>query len=189
MPVRLRWSRSSAAEPLTDPMSEGQMSFFDEDRQPAGKPVRFQIRRSFRAPLEAVFDAWLIPYLAGSWIFGPKSVTQEVLTLENKPLPGGTFLLEVIREGRRLRLTGKYIEIRRPEKLRCTVGSDSESAPLTVLTMELGEVDGKTRMKLAFELDPAIADQADRIRSEWGIRCRALAERVESSRNQDWLFN
>ncbi|MCP5346914.1 MAG: SRPBCC domain-containing protein [Gammaproteobacteria bacterium] len=164
------------------------MTFFGEGGPGGGKPVRFQIRRSFNAPLETVFDAWLIPYLAGSWIFGPRNVKQEVLTLENKPLPGGTFLLEVIRDGHRQSLTGTYREIRRPEKLQCTIGVDPEAAELTLLTMELAEEDGKTRMKLGFELTPEIAGQADLLRSEWGLRCRALAEQVDKPRPQPRLF-
>lgn len=170
-------------------MSDGQMTFFNEASAGAVKPVKFQIRRSFNASQETVFDAWLIPYLAGSWMFGPKNATQEVITLENKPLPGGDFLLEVVRADRQQRLTGTYREIRRPEKLQCTIGEDSNSAPLTVLSMELTADEGKTRMKLGFELHPHLADQSDALRAEWTNRCKTLAELVEKPSNQTRLFN
>jgi uncharacterized protein YndB with AHSA1/START domain len=169
-------------------MSDGQLTFFDDGGGAEAKPVRFQIRRSFAASLETVFDAWLIPYLAGSWMFGPRDSSQEVITLENQPRPGGSFLFEVVRDGRRRVLTGVYSEIRRPEKLLCTIGSDAESAALTRLTMELAEEEGKTRMKLAFELHPSLAASADSLREQWTSRCKALADQVERSKKQARLF-
>lgn len=170
-------------------MNDGQMNFFGDASAGAVKPVKFQIRRSYNASLETVFDAWLIPYLVGSWMFGPKSGTQEVIALENKPLPGGNFLLEVVRADGQRRLTGTYREIRRPEKLQCTIGEESDAAPLTLLTMELTADEGKTRMKLGFELHPKLADQADALRAEWTSRCKTLAELVEKSSKQTRLLS
>lgn len=170
-------------------MKDGQMTFFDDAPRAAGKPIRCQIRRSFQASIESVFDAWLIPYLAGSWIFGPKTLNQEIVTLENKPLPGGSFLLEVVRDGQRQRLTGVYREIRRPEKLQCTIGQDMNSAPLTTLTMELADDNGKARMKLSLELDASLADDAEAIKAEWTTRCKSLAERIERPASQRRLID
>ena len=162
-------------------MNDGQMTFFDKATEPRGRPVRVTIRRSFNAPRESVFDAWLIPYLAGTWLFGPGPAEQQVITLENSPLPGGSYLLEVVRQGSRKRLTGTYREIRRPEKLQCTVGEDSQSAPLTLLTLELLQDGNKTRMKLNLELDPALAEQAETLREQWNQRCKALAQQLGRS--------
>jgi len=164
------------------------MTFFTDGEKASARPVKFQIRRSFSATLENVFDAWLIPYLAGSWMFGSKDPDQEVIRLENKPLPGGSFILEVIRQGQRHLLCGEYREIRRPDKLSCTIGDDPETAALVLLTMELYEDNGKTRMKLSFELSPALAGHADSMREQWNTRCRALAAQVEQSRKQTRLF-
>jgi len=153
-----------------------------------GKPVKIELRRSFSASLESVFDAWLIPYLAGSWMFGSKSLDQEIITLENEPRSSGTFLFIVKREGQEQKITGEYQEIRRPEKLVCSWGVNDLPAKLNKLILKLESVDGKTRMKLAHELDASLADNADTLRSEWTTRCKALAELVESSGNQARLF-
>ena len=169
-------------------MSDGQLTFFEGGKPATGKPVKFQLRRSFTAGLESVFDAWLIPFKAGDWMFGPKDSMQEVLTLENQPLPGGKFQFEVSRDGHKMRLAGEYLEIRRPEKLILKIGADAESAELTTLTMELNEEQGKTRMKLAFEMDPSLAPNVDSLRAEWTERCKALSELVERSRKQTPLF-
>ena len=169
-------------------MSNDQLTFFEEGRPSEGKPVRFQLRRSFAASLESVFDAWLIPFKAGDWMFGPRSSSQEIITLENKPLPRGTFLFEVSRDGHKQVLTGTYLEIRRPEKLICKIGSDASSAELTRLTMELAEENGKARMKLGFELDPSLGAQAESLKEAWTNRCKALAELVERSKKQASLF-
>jgi|GEM_PF-98037 len=169
-------------------MSDDQLTFFEDGKPAADKPVKFQLRRSFSAGQETVFDAWLIPFKAGDWMFGSKNSMQEVITLENQPLPGGKFQFEVSRDGQRMSLTGEYCEIRRPEKLVCKIGTDAESADQAVLTMELNEEQGKTRMKLAFELDPSLAPNIDSLRAEWTERCKALSELVERSRKQSSLF-
>lgn len=169
-------------------MTDGQLTFFEDGKRATSKPVKFQLRRSFSAGLETVFDAWLIPFKAGDWMFGPKDSSQEVITLENQPLPGGTFQFEVARNGHRMSLGGEYLEIRRPEKLVCKIGNNTDSAQLITLTMELSEEQGKTRMKLAFELDPSLAMIADSLRAEWTERCKALSELVERSRKQTHLF-
>jgi len=169
-------------------MNESQLTFFEDKRNDTGKTVRFKIRRSFSASLETVFDAWLIPYLAGNWMFGPRDNSQEVITLENQPRPGGNFRFEVRRDGRRQIMTGTYREIRRPEKLICTIGKDAESASLTRLTMELNEEDGKTRMNLSFELHPSLTDAAESMREDWISRNKALAALVDRSRKQARLF-
>jgi uncharacterized protein YndB with AHSA1/START domain len=153
-----------------------------------GKPVKIELRRSFSASLESVFDAWLIPYLAGSWMFGPKSLEQEIITLENEPRSPGTFLFVIRRDGQELKITGDYNEIRRPEKLVCSWGTQDLSAKLSKLTLKLEAVDGKTRMKLVHKLDESLAENSDYLRAEWIVRCKALAELVESSNKQARLF-
>jgi uncharacterized protein YndB with AHSA1/START domain len=169
-------------------MRDEQLTFFEDGKPAPGKPVRFQLRRSFTAGLETVFDAWLIPFKAGDWMFGPRDSMQEVITLENQPLPGGKFRFEVCRDGQNRCLVGEYLEIRRPEKLICKIGADDAAAQLTTLTMELNEEQGKTRMKLAFQLDPSLATEVDTLRAQWTARCKSLAELVERSRNQAALF-
>jgi uncharacterized protein YndB with AHSA1/START domain len=169
-------------------MRDEQLTFFEDGKPASGKPVKFQLRRSFTAGLETVFDAWLIPFKAGDWMFGPRDSTQKVITLENQPLPGGKFRLEVTRDGQKMSLVGEYLEIRRPEKLICKIGADTDAANLIILAMELNEAQGKTRMKLAFQLDPSLAPQVDILRAQWTARCKALAELVERSRKQATLF-
>ncbi|MBL4819476.1 MAG: SRPBCC domain-containing protein [Gammaproteobacteria bacterium] len=153
-----------------------------------GKSVKINIRRRFSATVESVFDAWLIPYLAGSWMFGPRLTEQEVVTLENEPRSSGHFLFVVNRDGVEQKITGQYQEIRRPEKMICSWGSGEEEAALSKLTLTLGLEAGKTHMKLTHELDPALAENADKIRREWNIRCQALAQLVEKAGKQGQLF-
>lgn len=169
-------------------MSEDQLTFFQDGKAAPGKSVKFQLKRSFTAGLESVFDAWLIPFKAGDWMFGPKDSMQEVITLENQPLPGGKFQFEVSRDGQQMNLTGEYLEIRRPEKLICKIGADANLAELITLTMELNEEQGKTRMKLAFELDSSLAADVDSLRAEWTERCKALSGLLERSKKQASLF-
>lgn len=169
-------------------MSEDQLTFFQGGKSVPGKSAKFHLRRSFTAGLETVFDAWLIPFKAGDWMFGPKDSMQEVINLENQPLPGGKFHFEVSRDGQKMTLAGEYLEIRRPEKLVCKIGADASLAELITLTMELNEEQGKTRMKLAFEVDSSLAANVESLRAEWTERCKALSELVDRSKKQTSLF-
>ena len=121
-------------------------------------------------------------------MFGPKSLDQEVLTLENEPRSQGRFLLAVKRDGHKQQFMGQYEEIRRPEKLVCSWGTDEESATLNKLTLTLESSDGKTRMRLTHEMDASLANTLDTQRSAWDMRCKALADLVEKSNKQARLF-
>lgn len=169
-------------------MTESQLTFFEAPKDPGGKPARVVLRRTFNAGSETVFDAWLIPYQAANWMFGTKDPGQEIVALESEPRPKGRFDFSVRRGAQQRRLAGSYQEIRRPERLICSIGEDPESALHCKLTLELEPEENRTRMTLSLEMDPLLADQAETIRQAWALRCKALAELLEKNRRQAPLF-
>ncbi len=62
-------------------------------------PVQVRVVRSFAAPAERVFDAWLDPTSIGKWMCGPALRDEEVLHLEIDPRVGGKFSFLVRRQG------------------------------------------------------------------------------------------
>jgi len=149
---------------------------------------RFSIRRSFDASDEKVFDAWLIPYLAGSWVFGPDADAREIIQLQNEPRPGGNFLFVARQFGKEQTITGEYAEIRRPEKLVCSWGVNGDDPSLCRLSIEIYVEDSRTRMHLTQEMDAALSSKVDDYKAAWKTRLKALATLVEKPPQQQALF-
>jgi uncharacterized protein YndB with AHSA1/START domain len=72
-----------------------------------------EITRTFDAPPEHVFDAWLDKSW-GEWV-GPPGVKGEVVQLE--PRVGGGYQIVMRREGGDLTVAGIYREITRPSRI------------------------------------------------------------------------
>ncbi len=113
------------------------------------------ITRSFDAPRERVFDAWLDPAEIGKWI-GPRSIRAEVL--ESSPKVGGRYRIHMRgtdgSDGPIV--SGFYREIIRPERLVFTWAwetAHSRGMPgdETIVTLTFRERGGKTEMTLRHE--------------------------------------
>lgn len=84
------------------------------EQEESGKE-KFVINRTFEAPLDVVFDAWIKPEQFAKWI-PPTGVTMKFLRADIK-VGGGTFY--VMTNGADLTMYGKaeYLEIDRPNKI------------------------------------------------------------------------
>ena len=117
------------------------------------------ITRSFDAPRERVFDAWLDPVGIGKWI-GPRNIRAEAL--ESSPKVGGNYRIQMRgtdgSDGPIV--SGIYREIVRPERLVFTWAwetAHSQGMPggETIVTLTFRERGGKTEMTLRHEGFPA----------------------------------
>jgi uncharacterized protein YndB with AHSA1/START domain len=113
------------------------------------------ITRSFDAPRERVFDAWLDPAQIARWI-GPRSIRAE--TLESSPKVGGNYRIHMRgtdgSDGPIV--SGIYREIVRPERLVFTwawetAHSQGMLGDETVVTLTFRERGGRTEMTLRHE--------------------------------------
>lgn len=154
----------------------------------SSKPVKVTLQRSFTAPSEKVFDAWVIPTLLGSWMFGPKVRQEEIIRLNNSPRVGGEFSYVVKRQGETINHVGSFLEIRRPEKLRFSWGVEDRGGANSTVSIELREESGKTRLKLSHQLLPEYAAHADRVKQGWATMCDALAALLDKQSGQKSLF-
>ena len=106
------------------------------------------ITRRFKAPAEAVFDAWLSEDQFSQWM-GPEGFTVPACELDAKP--GGKFKVVVKSpDGNENIATGAYEEINTPERLVLTWGWNYPEGRghATAITVELSEVGGETEMTM-----------------------------------------
>jgi uncharacterized protein YndB with AHSA1/START domain len=137
------------------------------EKAPPGWTV-LQVRRTFKAPRERVFQAWIDPELLRQWLTGPRGSSPKA---EVDARVGGEFritmtsalgkLVSVIPgRGDSADMVGRYLEIDPPERLVFTMGwerfptvnMDIES---TTVTVEFLESDGDTELVLTHERQPS----------------------------------
>ena len=78
-------------------------------------PVTVRVTRRFSASPERVFDAWLDPAKARTFLFATK--TGEMVKAETDPRVGGRFTFTDRRDGVDVDHMGEYLTIDRPRKL------------------------------------------------------------------------
>ena len=74
---------------------------------PESQPIR--VRRSFAAPPERVFDAWLDPATAGRWLFA--TAAGKMIRVEIDGRVGGRFAIVERRDGQDVEHVGQYLVI------------------------------------------------------------------------------
>jgi uncharacterized protein YndB with AHSA1/START domain len=131
--------------------------------------------RSFAAPRERVFRAFTAPAQLVKW-WGPKGFTVPSCTLEVR-VGGAWRTIMRSPEGKDHIVSGVYREITPPARLVFTWGweTEGERGQETVVTIELFERPGGTRLELTherFESD----DSLDRHRHGWSSCLDCLEE-------------
>ncbi|HVO41359.1 MAG TPA: SRPBCC domain-containing protein [Aggregatilineales bacterium] len=108
------------------------------------------IRRTFKASRERVFRAWTDPEVLPKW-FRPMGMETTVSYLELRI--GGAYRFDYrAPDGERRAVTGKYLEIVRPEKLVFTWVSDATNDEETRVTVEFRDLGGSTEVILTHQL-------------------------------------
>lgn len=124
--------------------------------------ITVEVRRTFAAPREKVFAAWIEKEALEQWMCRDEA-THAVRYTELDVRPGGRFVMRITTPKNELYiLQGIFQEILRPEKLVFTwswakspvvSGEQSESGD-TLMTVEFREVTGGTEVILIHELGP-----------------------------------
>jgi glutathione S-transferase len=115
--------------------------------------ITLTLSRSFPAPREAVFDAWVDPEVLKRWWAAVEGwTTPEAVT---DPRPGGRYRLAMGDpvSGAVHAVVGEYVEVRRPERLVYTWTWEGEPVEMrgseqTLVTVDFVEEDGGTRVVL-----------------------------------------
>ncbi|MDB5388868.1 MAG: hypothetical protein JWM11_4514 [Planctomycetaceae bacterium] len=142
--------------------------------------VVVQVKQSFTAAPERVFDAWLDPGLIGKWMFGPALREEEIVQLSVDAKPGGKFSFLVRRSGQEIDHIGEYFELDRPRRLVFSwgiKGSDSSRVTIDIVPRGTG-----CDLMLTHELHPDWADYASRTQAGWTKMIGVLAGLLETER-------
>lgn len=101
-----------------------------------------QIKRTFAAPREKVFQAWIDPRLMSRWFLRPTAQHEpRMLLLDARP--GGRYRFEVVspENGNLYQLTGAFREVQPPERLVFTWRWENQpDFPESVVTVEFRQI-------------------------------------------------
>ena len=125
------------------------------------------VKRTFTAPREKVFEAWVNPKLMARW-FARDPKHEPTKIIEAGVRPGGSYRIEV-QSDKLYRGWGTYREVRPPERLVFTWNWEHDEFKDTVVTVDfraLGESDF-TEVTLTHELLPTEKARAEH-RQGWG---------------------
>jgi uncharacterized protein YndB with AHSA1/START domain len=144
---------------------------------PSASPAAVQVKRTFAAPREKVFQAWIDPKLMTKWFARCRNCPPAEI-LEADARPGGRCRIQVVDEkGKLYRGQGVYREVRLPERLVFTWSWDHDDYGDSFVVVEfraLGQ-SNFTEVTLTHERLPerAIEDH----RKGWG-ECLDMLERA-----------
>lgn len=139
----------------------------------ATRAVTVRVTRQLGAPIETVFDAWLDPVTAGSFLFAADA--GEVVRADIDAHIGGRFRFVRRENGTEVERTGEYLSIDRPHLLAFSL-SDSTRAPMNDrVIIELAALGLGSLMVLTHEMGLERYEERHRVESEWRRRLSLLA--------------
>lgn len=136
---------------------------------------RLEIRRVLSAEPERVWSAWTEASSMSRWMC-PGGVERAEVELDVRE--GGAFTIDMIEGEVVHHHTGRYIEVRRPERLAFTWVSPATKKEESVVTVELREVAEGTELTLVHERLPD-DEAAEQHRGGWG----SILEKLEGALN------
>ena len=92
-----------------------------------------RVERSYRAPAQHVFAAWLDPAIAGRWLFATASRPMERVAIDARV--AGAFCLVERRAGTLVLHTGVYVSLVPPRRLAFTLSSSDRADPDSLVTV------------------------------------------------------
>jgi len=137
--------------------------------------VTVQVARSFFAPAERVFDAWLEPDTARRWLFA--TPTGEMVRVEIDPHVGGEYTIVERRDGEEVEHVGRYLSIDRPRRLAFTFAVPKFSKASTTVTIDIIPIG--TGCELTLTHEGVLAEWASRTEEGWGKLLAGLAATLD----------
>jgi uncharacterized protein YndB with AHSA1/START domain len=136
------------------------------------EPIR--VERLFPASIEEVFDAWTDPARMADW-FSPVGRAE----VEADVVVGGRLRVVMIDGDVRIEHDGEFLEVRRPNRLSFTWRSHFTGDQPTVVTVDLSDENGETRIVLRHDRLPP--DERASHAGGWGAILDRLAAVVAAS--------
>jgi uncharacterized protein YndB with AHSA1/START domain len=132
------------------------------------------VRRVLPVPPDVVFDEWLDPVGMIEWMC-PRPARAVKISLE--PSVGGLLRIDIEDGGNSLYVTGRYIELDRPRRLRFTWSCSDWADPAvqSVVTVTLDD-HGPDETMMTIEHEQPPADKRDDHRDGWTAISAQLGE-------------
>ncbi|MCY4356070.1 MAG: SRPBCC domain-containing protein [Gammaproteobacteria bacterium] len=157
-------------------MNANQLSLFGQEAESDIASTRFILSRTINGKAQRVCDHWLIPVLVNEWIFGKAKKGDEILELENTVRINGRFSYRLLRLGKEISYSGKFLELKIPSKLSFSWTEDSNIKAKYQISVDFKEITSKTNMKMSVQLPAELSGYRDTIKKQWAARCQGLAE-------------
>ena len=104
----------------------------------AMQQVAIQVTQRYDAPAARVFDAWLDPDVAGSWLFATASHPIAQLAIDARV--GGAFRFVDRRSGEVIEYTGEYVEIVPYQRLVFTLSLEKHPQASTRVVVQIASL-------------------------------------------------
>lgn len=137
------------------------------------------VSREIAAPAERVFDAWLDPAEASSFLFAiPEG---EIIRCEIDARVGGRFLIIDRRPDGDAHHHGKFVEIDRPRLLVFLFrGPHTEEGEWSTVTVEIEALGDNSRLTLTHDIPEKWASYAEPVRQGWTMILNTLERQMET---------
>lgn len=142
--------------------------------------VEAKTTRLFKASAEGVFDAWLDPVKARSWMERPVPGMRafDVRRVEIDARVGGKFTFSDMREGGEALHWGYYLEIERPRRLVFTwfTSDEAEKEGSSIVTLTIEPLGEGCRATIVHSMDARWADWVKQTENGWSAMLRKIDE-------------
>jgi uncharacterized protein YndB with AHSA1/START domain len=131
-----------------------------------------RVRHLMPAAPDVVFDQWLDPEALMDWMC-PRPVRCVAVTVDARV--GGALRFDMDDSGTSIRMTGQFLEINRPYRLRFTWSNSNWRDPTvaSIVAVDFEPVgDGQTLMVIEHSMLPP--DVVDEFRTGWPPSCEQL---------------
>jgi uncharacterized protein YndB with AHSA1/START domain len=115
----------------------------------AAERVTVRVARTFDAPPERVYDAWLDARNAGKWLFATPA--GQMVRVDIDARVGGRFNFTDRRDGEDIEHTGEYLELDRPRRLAFNFKVPKFSDEATRIQLDLEPSGFGTQLRLVHE--------------------------------------
>jgi uncharacterized protein YndB with AHSA1/START domain len=127
------------------------------------RTVAVEIKHTYAARPEAVYNAWLDKDLVQQW-FGPGLGDTEPVDLEAKE--GGTFRIVQVREGQPIGHYGTYLQLNKPGFISFTWSMEGADANDTV-RVKIDETATGSLVTVTHEIDEEWKEYAESVHTAW----------------------
>lgn len=114
------------------------------------QPVTAHVTHQFPCAPELVFDRWLDPDNARTWLFATEE--GEMIRAEIDPRVGGKFNFTERRDGENVEHRGTYQEIDRPFRLAFSLRVPTSSVETDRVTIDITPVEDGCELRLTHEM-------------------------------------